>query len=272
MKLKTISILLTTLTIFIWFLAPCVFADDSAETMEFIREEIHANKKRFVAMNMLFTKTQSEKFWPLYDQYQKELEALGRRYGSLLDTYVREYFNIPLLYDEPQKLEYVISVLKKFYLASINKSEVKEGIKKIPFYGKLWKIGLSQFPNLAVNKNDYKIIPVYILGDAKPENILTRGKYLSYDNESFCIGDISSDLELIVEHYQFFKKEKLLKKTLELSQRVFSDIDNKIVEKTLLGLIAMKKMELDTCSGDICRRERNWLLNDAINLFKKYRN
>lgn len=188
------------------------------------------------------------------------------------DTYVREYFNIPLLYDEPQKLEYVISVLKKFYLASINKSEVKEGIKKIPFYGKLWKIGLSQFPNLAVNKNDYKIIPVYILGDAKPENILTRGKYLSYDNESFCIGDISSDLELIVEHYQFFKKEKLLKKTLELSQRVFSDIDNKIVEKTLLGLIAMKKMELDTCSGDICRRERNWLLNDAINLFKKYRN
>ena len=188
------------------------------------------------------------------------------------DTYIREYFDTPLLYDEPQKLKHVVGMFKKLYLASINKSEVKNGIKKIPFYGKLWKIGISQFPNLVINKNDYKIIPVYILGDAKPENILARGKYLSYDNESFCIGDISSDLELIVEHYQFFKKEKLLKKTLELSQEIFSDMDNKIVEKILLGLIAMKKMELDSCNNDVYCKERKWLLSNAINLFKKYKN
>lgn len=186
------------------------------------------------------------------------------------NIYVRNYFNIPSLIGKPQRLEYTIKKLKRFYLSSINKKEVKTGTAKIPFYGKLWKIAISKFPELIINKSDYKIIPVYILGDAKPENILVYGKYLSYDNESFCIGDISSDLELIAEHYQFFKKPELLEKILSLSQKIFSGIDNKIVEKILLGLIAMKKLELDMCDKIPCKKERKELLDNAIALFKKY--
>lgn len=187
------------------------------------------------------------------------------------DMYIREYFNAKSLYEEPEQLESAIGRLRKFCLASMNRDEVKNGAKKIPFYGKLWKIGISRFPELVTNKNDYKITPVYILGDAKPENILIHNEYLSYDTESFCIGDISSDLELIVEHYQFFKQEKLLERTLECTKKTFTDIDGKIIEKILLGLIAMKWMELGNCKSDSCRKERTHLLEDAINLFKKYK-
>ena len=95
MKLKATGIFLTALAIFIFFSVPCAFAEnDSADMMQVIREEIQADKKRFVAMNILFTKPESKQFWPLYGEYQKELEVLGGTYISIINDYEKNYLGM----------------------------------------------------------------------------------------------------------------------------------------------------------------------------------
>ncbi len=127
MKVKAISLLIAVLMLVIGFSTSFAFSeDDSTDTMQYIREEIRADKKQFIALNMLFTKTESEKFWPLYDQYQKELEALGRRYGSLMDTYTKEYLDMmnemaASLLDDMITVEGDFQNLRKSYLPRFRK-------------------------------------------------------------------------------------------------------------------------------------------------------
>lgn len=186
------------------------------------------------------------------------------------NSYIRNYLPNRTLEKNPQKLEDVIRHLKKFYLTSIKKYKLNKQINNIPFYGKLWKFAFSKFSNLIENKKDYKVFPVYILGDAKPENILIGQKYLSFDADGFSVGDISSDLELIAESYQFYGNLFKFKETLKLAKKNFNDIDNKIVEKILLGLIAIRKMEFDSYKEKNYGGERKRLLEESISFFKKY--
>lgn len=188
------------------------------------------------------------------------------------DIYIREYFSGLSLEDNPRKLEYAIRKLKNFYLESMHKNEVKKSAGKMPFYGRLWIDGMKMVRGLSFDKSRYKNTPVYILGDAKPSNISAEGRYLSWDAEGFCVGDISSDIEAVMEHYQFRREIDALAKIIKLTGKIFRNIDDNVLGKAFLGLAAMRKMEFDSCGNRLCKAKRKKFMNEAIGLFKKHQN
>ncbi|MGH7495867.1 MAG: hypothetical protein ACREOO_26215 [bacterium] len=88
------------------FAAPAVvFAQEEAadETnMEILRDKLKADKKLVVASNMSLTDAEAKAFWPLYDEYQKELQALNARLKNTVASYAEAY-NANTLTDEGAK-------------------------------------------------------------------------------------------------------------------------------------------------------------------------
>ena len=52
---------------------------------------IRANRKALVAVNLKMTDEEAAKFWPVYDSYQKEMNALGDRLVALLGDYGKNF-------------------------------------------------------------------------------------------------------------------------------------------------------------------------------------
>jgi hypothetical protein len=86
-------------------LAP-VFAQNkpAPDTMQILREKLKADKKLVVAANMDLKEAEAKAFWPLYDEYQRELEKINKRTGDLIRRYTREYNSGDLKNDEARKL------------------------------------------------------------------------------------------------------------------------------------------------------------------------
>jgi len=61
------------------------------DTMQVLREKLMADKKLLVAANMDLTEAEAKKFWPLYDEYQKELNKLNDRIAMVIVAYAKEY-------------------------------------------------------------------------------------------------------------------------------------------------------------------------------------
>jgi hypothetical protein len=51
---------------------------------------------------MELTESEAKRFWPVYDEYQKDLQKIHERLGSLLRSYAAEY-RTPALTDEKAK-------------------------------------------------------------------------------------------------------------------------------------------------------------------------
>jgi hypothetical protein len=66
-------------------------ADKPANNMEIIHEKLKADKKLVVAKYMDLTESEAKNFWPVYDAYQKDLQKIHDRMGSLLKSYAAEY-------------------------------------------------------------------------------------------------------------------------------------------------------------------------------------
>jgi hypothetical protein len=73
-----------------------------ASNMEILRDKLKADKKLLVAENLMLTESQSSAFWPIYDEYQKELEAINQRLGTLIQSYAKDY-NARTMTDEKAK-------------------------------------------------------------------------------------------------------------------------------------------------------------------------
>ena len=67
--------------------------------MEILAEKLKADKKLVVAANMVLTDAESEAFWPIYEEYQKELHALTERLTKVITSYAEEW-NANTLTDE----------------------------------------------------------------------------------------------------------------------------------------------------------------------------
>ena len=67
--------------------------------MEILRDKLKADKKLVVAANMVLTDAESEAFWPIYEDYQKELQALNERLHKVIASYA-EAWNANTLTDE----------------------------------------------------------------------------------------------------------------------------------------------------------------------------
>ncbi|HEY7165541.1 MAG TPA: hypothetical protein VIB79_13325 [Candidatus Binatia bacterium] len=103
--MKTPTKLLGSALALLLGLAPVAFAQDKpADSMEILREKIRADKKLVVAGNMDLTESEAKGFWPVYDQYQKDLQKINQRIARVLDSYADDFRSQSLTDDKAKKL------------------------------------------------------------------------------------------------------------------------------------------------------------------------
>ena len=103
------------------------FQEQAASNMEILRDKIKADKKLLIAENLGLTEVESKAFWPVYEEYQKELEAINQRLGKMIQSYAQEY-NAKTLTDDKARalmtealaIEEAEVALKKKYMDRLN--------------------------------------------------------------------------------------------------------------------------------------------------------
>ncbi|MGN6731696.1 MAG: hypothetical protein ACTHMB_06940 [Candidatus Binatia bacterium] len=84
---------------------PIVMAQDKpADNMQILRDKIRADKKLVVATNMELTEAEAKDFWPIYEQYQKDLQKINQRLANLLESYADDFRNKSLTDEKAKKL------------------------------------------------------------------------------------------------------------------------------------------------------------------------
>jgi len=117
-------------TLLVLAVVPQVPAQDKpADNMQILREKIRADKKLVVAMNMELTESEAKSFWPIYEQYQKDLQKLNRRILNLLESYADDFRGKSFsdekakkLIDEALAIEVAEANLKSAYAPKLSKA------------------------------------------------------------------------------------------------------------------------------------------------------
>jgi len=78
--------------------------DKPADNMQILRDKIKADKKLVVATNMELTESEAKGFWPIYEQYQKDLQKINQRLVNLLESYAADFRGKSLTDDKAKKL------------------------------------------------------------------------------------------------------------------------------------------------------------------------
>ena len=97
MKTRTVKTLWALFIVTAWMAAVMAFPTlaltqgASADNMQILREKIKADKKLLVATNMDLTESEAKGFWPVYEEYQKDLAAINQRIGKLIVSYAADY-------------------------------------------------------------------------------------------------------------------------------------------------------------------------------------
>jgi hypothetical protein len=109
--------------------ATTLFAQDrsaSDANMQILRDKVKADKKLMVAANMELTDAEAKAFWPVYESYQKDLQALNERLKKTILSYADAYNNNKLTDQSAKKLsDEVIAIdedevkLRKAYSAKL---------------------------------------------------------------------------------------------------------------------------------------------------------
>lgn len=66
----------------------------AATDLSVLLDAIRANRKAMVAINLQLTDDEAAKFWPVYDRYQKENNAVGDRLVALIADYTASFGNM----------------------------------------------------------------------------------------------------------------------------------------------------------------------------------
>ncbi len=105
MTLQVTKIIGAVLSLALFGLEPIVLAQDKpADNMQILRDKIRADKKLVVATNMELTESEAKDFWPIYEQYQKDLQKINQRMANLLESYADDFRNKSLTDDKAKKL------------------------------------------------------------------------------------------------------------------------------------------------------------------------
>jgi hypothetical protein len=99
--LKT-GMVIIVLAILVGLGISAVAQDNPADDMQVLKEKIKADKKLMVATHMELTESEAKGFWPVYEEYQKDLEAINQRIGRLIESYAAD-FRANSLNDEKAK-------------------------------------------------------------------------------------------------------------------------------------------------------------------------
>ena len=63
----------------------------SAIQMEILRERVQSDKKALIEANLDLTAAEANAFWPVYDEFQIEIEALNSRIGWVIRDFGEAY-------------------------------------------------------------------------------------------------------------------------------------------------------------------------------------
>ena len=78
--------------------------DKPADNLQILRDKIKADKKLVVATNMELTELEAKGFWPIYEEYQKDLHRINQRVANLLESYAADFRDKTLTDDKAKKL------------------------------------------------------------------------------------------------------------------------------------------------------------------------
>jgi hypothetical protein len=65
--------------------------DKPANNLETVHEKLKADKKVIVTKYMELTDSEAKNFWPVYEEYQKDLQKIDLRLLNLLQSYAADY-------------------------------------------------------------------------------------------------------------------------------------------------------------------------------------
>jgi hypothetical protein len=84
---------------------PAIAQSQTSDTdWKILLDKVKADKKLVVASNMNLTETEKMTFWPIYDAYQKDLQAINDRMIRTLEEYANAYNNRSLTDEQARKL------------------------------------------------------------------------------------------------------------------------------------------------------------------------
>ena len=73
------------------------------DTMQILRDKLKADKKLVVAANMDLKEAEAKAFWPIYEEYQKELAKINKRSADLINAYAKAYRKDDVKNDQARK-------------------------------------------------------------------------------------------------------------------------------------------------------------------------
>jgi hypothetical protein len=101
----------------------------AADNMQILMDKVRADKKLLVANNMKLSEEEAKAFWPVYDAYQKDLQALNARYEKGLKAYADAYNKGPVanetakqLLDEMLAIDEAEVQLKRSFVPKLEKA------------------------------------------------------------------------------------------------------------------------------------------------------
>jgi hypothetical protein len=111
------------------FSAGSVLAQEvTADTMQALKDKVKADKKLVVSANMNLTESEAKGFWPIYENYQKDLGEINQRLAKLITSYADAYNGNTLddakaktLVNEAVAIENAEAVMKKAYVSKLSK-------------------------------------------------------------------------------------------------------------------------------------------------------
>ena len=124
---KTIGV---AMAVMLFGFAPLSFAQDKrADNMQILRDKIRADKKLVVATNMELTESEAKNFWPIYNEYQKDLQNINGRIVAVLESYAADFKGKSLtddkaktLIDEAVAIDQAEANLKSTYAPQLGKA------------------------------------------------------------------------------------------------------------------------------------------------------
>ena len=75
-----------------------------ANNLETVHEKLKAEKKSIVTKYMELTDTEAKNFWPVYEDYQKDLQKINERLQAMLQSYAADYGSKSLTDEIAKKL------------------------------------------------------------------------------------------------------------------------------------------------------------------------
>ncbi|MFQ6023345.1 MAG: hypothetical protein ACE5NW_11535 [Acidiferrobacterales bacterium] len=88
---RTLSV---AVCLFAMMMSASVFAQTVADEIELTRAIIQTEKKAIVALNMDLSESESQAFWPVYDDYQAALKKANDRRVKMIIDYAEHYGNL----------------------------------------------------------------------------------------------------------------------------------------------------------------------------------